>query len=434
MSELAQVSGPTNLGGWALVERQLEQAREQLAASKHTEQFQTVGLHCREVLISLAQAVFVPERHKSADGVSPSPTDSKRMLQAYVATELRGDAKEEERKHAQALIDLAHSAFDMANKVQHSRSADGRRAAMCLQATSSVVDVIAITAGRGDTQLTVGDLITRFLNGRELGLSHRYTLQRIARAAIGKIVASRLQPKDVVEYCQLRRDQKVGGPTVTQDLVYLRGVLLTARDEWSLDVAAEAVDLAKPILEKAQVISKAIPRTRRPTRDEIARLASFFAEREKNTRVRVRMNEVMEFALWSARRVGEIVSLRWADLNDEKRTCTVRGIKHVLDKQGRDHEFPLLGKAWDIVQRQPRVSDRIFPYNRQTVISSYVEAKKKLGIKNLTFNDFRREAARRLFEAGYGFEQVAEVTGLRHLDPLYRELTGSPSATDKPSI
>jgi integrase len=413
------------LTGWTGVDRQLEQAREQLAAARHTEQFQAVGLLCREVLISLAQVVFVRERHRPLDGVEPSTSDSKRMLQAYVATELRGDAKEEERKHAQSLLDLAHSALGLANKVQHSRNADFRRAAMCVEATSSIVSVIAITAGRTETQLSVADLVARYTSEMELGASHRYSLQLLARMPIGKKLASKLRPVDVVDHCQLRRDANIAPPTVWQDLVFLRILLMAARDTWKLDVAADAVDLAKPLLEKAQIISKSRPRTRRPTREELARLVTHFAEREKDPRTRIPMNEITEFALWSARRVAEICSLRWDDLDETKRRCIVRNIKSVKNKKGRDHEFPLLGKAWEIVQRQKRQSDRIFPYNSHSISACYTKAKKDLGITNLTFNDLRREAAKRLFEAGYGFEQVAEVTGLQHLDPLYRELTGS---------
>jgi integrase len=412
------------------VERQLQQAREQLAASRHTEQFQTVGLHCREVLISLAQAVYVRERHGTKDGVEPSQTDSKRMLEAYVAVELRGSAREEERHHAESLIKLAHSALDLANKTQHSRNADFRRAAMCIEATASVVSVISITAGRGDTQYTVAEIINRFLKERDdLGASHRYSLQALARAEIGKKLASKLQPQDIIEHCQWRRDNNTAPATVSQDVTFLRGVLVAARDVWNLDVAAEAVERAKPLLERAQIVAKSKPRTRRPTREELARLVSHFTEAGKDKRTEIPMNEIMEFALWSARRINEICKLRWEDLDEKRRTCIVRGIKQTKYKKGRDHQFPLLGKAWDIVQRQPRTGDRIFPYNSKSASAAYTRAKNKLGIQNLRFNDLRMEAARRLFEAGYSFEQVAEVTGHRHLDPLYRELRGEASTS-----
>ena len=138
----SEVPQPT---GWTRVDRQVGQARDQLAAARHEEQFQAVGLHCREVLISLAQAVYIRERHPPLDGVEPSATDSKRMLEAYVAVELAGDANEAARRHAR-------SALDFANHLQHSRTADFRRAAMCLEATTAVVNLIAIAAGKRDPQ------------------------------------------------------------------------------------------------------------------------------------------------------------------------------------------------------------------------------------------------------------------------------------------
>ena len=135
-----EVPEPT---GWDRVDRVVDRARESLASAAHEEEFQGVGLLCREVLISLAQAVYDPDKHQAIDGTSISSTDTKRMLDAYIATELAGDTNEYARKHAR-------SALDLANNLQHTRTADFRRAAMCVEATTSVVNVIAITAGKRD--------------------------------------------------------------------------------------------------------------------------------------------------------------------------------------------------------------------------------------------------------------------------------------------
>jgi integrase len=413
------------LSGWPLVDRQLQNARDLLLAARHSEQFQAVGHQCREVLISLANAVYVRERHLR-EGVE-SDAGPKQKLEAYVAFELGGDTHKEERKHAQLLIGVAHSALDMANKVQHDRNADHRRALMCVHATENVVDVIAITSGLRDSQHTVADLINKYVEERKVGTTHRYSLGLIARSAIGKKVASKLKPEDVIDHCHWRRDNNAAPATVAQDLIFLRGVLSAARETWKLDVAVDAIDRAKPLLEKAQVLGKSSPRTGRPSREDLARLVVFFTERQTvkgRKRNEIPMHVLMEFALWSARRISEICNLRWADVDEVRRTCIVRGIRQTQYKAGRDHEFPLLGKAWDIIQRQPRVDERIFPYNAHSASASYSNAIKALGIKNLRFNDLRLEAARRLLEAGYTFDEVAKVTGHLHLDPLYRELRG----------
>jgi hypothetical protein len=131
--------------GWARVDRTIMQAGDRLAGAKTEEQFQTVGLLCREALISLAQEVFDPTRHPTEPDVRVSATDFKRMIEAYISVELKGSSADEARRHAR-------SALDLALRLQHQRTAAFRDAAICLEATSSVVSIIAILSGRRDPQ------------------------------------------------------------------------------------------------------------------------------------------------------------------------------------------------------------------------------------------------------------------------------------------
>ncbi|WP_027163671.1 hypothetical protein [Mesorhizobium sp. WSM1293] len=128
--------------GWERVDRSLAKTRTQFSTASAEEDWQAIGLVCREVLISLGQAVYVEGTHESADGVKPSPTDAKRMLEAYVRYRLPGDGYKEVRTHARAAVDLAVH-------LQHRRTATRQLAALCLEATSSAVSVVAIIAGRG---------------------------------------------------------------------------------------------------------------------------------------------------------------------------------------------------------------------------------------------------------------------------------------------
>lgn len=133
------------LTGWLRVDRTVGKIRNRLAAATTEEEFQAVGLLGREALISLAQAVYVPERHPTLNGVEASSTDAKRMLEAYISTELGGGANDEARKHARSALDLAVT-------LQHNRTATFRDAAMCAEATTSVVNIVAIVSGRRDPQ------------------------------------------------------------------------------------------------------------------------------------------------------------------------------------------------------------------------------------------------------------------------------------------
>lgn len=132
--------------GWQKVDRQLQEVRLRLDTANSEEQFQAVGLLSREVLISVAQAVFDPSRHGALVPVDPSRTDAKRMLESIFESELLGAANEEARTHAKAALRLALA-------LQHKRTADFRMAALCAEATSSVVNLLAVLNGRRSRSL-----------------------------------------------------------------------------------------------------------------------------------------------------------------------------------------------------------------------------------------------------------------------------------------
>jgi len=129
--------------GWAKVDKEIGIMRLKLERAKTEREFQAIGLYCREAITSLAQIVFDSSIHKTVDGVEASDTDAKRMLEAYISTELRGSSNEEARGHAKAALKLA-------NGLAHKRTADFREAALCAEATTSVINIIAIISGQRD--------------------------------------------------------------------------------------------------------------------------------------------------------------------------------------------------------------------------------------------------------------------------------------------
>jgi hypothetical protein len=129
--------------GWPKVDRTVGEIRNRLTEAKTEEQFQAVGLLCREALISLAQAIYNPKKHPPLDGKIPSDTDAKRMLSSIIAIEFIGPSNENARRHAKVSVDLAV-------ELQHRRTADFRQAALCVEATTSVINVLAIISGRRD--------------------------------------------------------------------------------------------------------------------------------------------------------------------------------------------------------------------------------------------------------------------------------------------
>lgn len=127
--------------GWERVDRALAKARKQLDVASAEEDYQAIGLLCREVMISLAQAVYDPSIHVPEDGVTPSATDANRMLEAYIRYVFPGESYKEVRAHARAALALALN-------VQHRRTATRQLAELCLEAAMSTTAVISIISNR----------------------------------------------------------------------------------------------------------------------------------------------------------------------------------------------------------------------------------------------------------------------------------------------
>jgi integrase len=131
--------------------------------------------------------------------------------------------------------------------------------------------------------------------------------------------------------------------------------------------------------------------------------------------------DVVRFAVLTAMRRGEIVRLRWADVDATKRLVLVRDRKHPRRKAGNDEWIPLLGDAWPLLQRQPRGDgELIFPLHEQTLSKYFRWACQALAIPDLHFHDLRHDGTSRLFEAGYQVQQVALVTGHKSWNMLKR--------------
>ncbi len=132
-------SEPREVTGWERVDRALSKARTQLESATAEEDCQAIGLLCREVIISLAQAVYDPTIHESLDGVRPSDTDANRMLEAYIGHVFHGASNKEVRAHHRASLALALN-------LQHRRTATRLLAALCVEATASTTAVVSIIA------------------------------------------------------------------------------------------------------------------------------------------------------------------------------------------------------------------------------------------------------------------------------------------------
>ena len=139
--EPEMISITIDLTDWERIERSIQEIKVRQSDAKKEEQFQVVGLLCRETIITLSQAVFIAEKHPILDDVKVSKTDAKRMLEAYIAIELGGSSNKKLRSYARATLDLA-------NELTHKRTATKKDAALCSTATLSLINFIGTIEGR----------------------------------------------------------------------------------------------------------------------------------------------------------------------------------------------------------------------------------------------------------------------------------------------
>ena len=124
----------SKLTGWERVDRSIEEMKNRYEASDTEEKYQAIGMIGRETLISIAQEVFVKDKHPSVDNVDISPTDAKRMLEAYLTFELKDESKK--------VVKYAKSAVDLSNQLTNDRNATKRTAGICLLAVSSIANIV----------------------------------------------------------------------------------------------------------------------------------------------------------------------------------------------------------------------------------------------------------------------------------------------------
>jgi integrase len=274
----------------------------------------------------------------------------------------------------------------------------------------------------------------RMPGARRIGESQEYTYLRLQKAPIGKKPHYKLKVVDFVEHCRSRRATGVLPQTIMQDFTALASLIRHAVEVWELpDSGLVAIKKAKPQLIREQLIGKSIPRNRRPTPEELRFALELAAVEDARPRNKILMVPTIEFSYTAARRISETCRITRKDVDVEKRLCTVRDLKNPNGK-GYHDTFPLLGRAWEIVEQRLKVipdepDARLFPFNSKSCSARYTMMKIKLRALhpglfiNLRLHDNRREAISRLFEQGFNVPEVQKVSLHRTPTLLLRTYT-----------
>ena len=271
---------------------------------------------------------------------------------------------------------------------------------------------------RLDEKTTLGELVSRYMAEVTPSMkSAPHDLIRLAalkRHPLCKLNMVALTPSRIAEFRDERLKQVSGG-TVIRELAYISSIVNHARREWGISIDNPVRMVRKPTAPPG--------RSRTVSDTELIRILDALTPRPTR-RVSSWMKPLVEFAVETAMRRGELLALKWADIDLSTRVAHL----HVT-KNGEGRYVPLSSHAIAILQGLPRsLCGYVFPLKPQTVAAAFMKASMRAGLGDVRFHDLRHTAITRLAEKLPNLIELAAVSGHRSLAMLRRYY--HPKATD----
>jgi integrase len=203
------------------------------------------------------------------------------------------------------------------------------------------------------------------------------------------------------------------GTTIRKELNLISDLYSKARIEWGLD------DLQNPVAPRIRPRANR-GRIRRIADEERHHLMQECRAYQASPVSSVPIADIVDFALESAMRLGEIAELRWEYVDFSRSTALL------LDtKNGDDRNVPLSPRALEILQRRRRFeSGRVWGTKKESIRRAWNRVIDKAGLKGLRFHDLRHEAISRMVEesnrTGMSTPEIMFVSGHRTLSMMSR--------------
>lgn len=251
--------------------------------------------------------------------------------------------------------------------------------------------------------MIVGDLLRRYrdevmLNKRSADVE-TYIVDRFLRHSLASSLLARLNGSDISRYRDERLEIVKGG-TVHRELAVLRHCFEVARKDWGIPLKSNPVaDITMPSVGR--------PRNRRATEAELSAL--------RHACTHPLLWSIITIAIETGMRRGEIVNIRWSDIDLDVGTLHIP-----VTKNGHPRTIPLTGRAMEVLRSLPKTDEQVFPMTGNAVRLAWVRLKNKAGVDGLRFHDLRHEAVSRFFEMGLSVPEVALISGHRDPRMLFR--------------
>lgn len=200
-----------------------------------------------------------------------------------------------------------------------------------------------------------------------------------------------------------QRCKKVEGATVNRQLNTLSAVFTRATKYWGVRLHVNPVRLVvRP------------PKGRnRNTRVTPTMVETFWAlRRGRANTVRWFMPIMVEFAVETGLRLGEMCALEWSNVHEGESWLEV-----LVSKNGEGRKVPMSRRAVELLGMLPRSTAHVFPVNKGSFGTAFRIACNELGLEGLHFHDTRHEAVSRMAKV-YPVLQLAAIVGHRDLKSL----------------
>ena len=255
---------------------------------------------------------------------------------------------------------------------------------------------------------TLGELIDRYIievSPTKRGCKDEIIrLKAMKRHSIAHLSMASLTSKAVAHY----RDERLSvckPSTVIRDLASLSSLINHSRREWGIAITNPVAQIRKP--------SAPNGRERILSSEEEARLMEGL---EPTGRKSPYMKPLCLLALETAMRRGELLALRWTDINWSQRSVYLK-----MTKNGESRTVPLSIRALAILKEMPRSIDgKIFKITIAALEAAFHRACIRSKIENFRFHDLRHMATTRLSEKLSNVLELSAVTGHKELRMLKR--------------
>lgn len=200
-----------------------------------------------------------------------------------------------------------------------------------------------------------------------------------------------------------QRLQEVSAPTVRKDLAIINHAINTAMREWGIGIVVNPLmNVSRPAPNKA--------RDRRLEEGEYQKLMNAMSSC-RNALIR----PIVQFALEMAMRRGEILSLKWGDVELDARVALLTDTRN-----GESRRVPLSSKAIEILETLPEETEKVFSTTGNSIRMAFDRVLIRADLDDFRFHDLRHEATSRLFEKGFNIMEVSSITGHKDLSMLKR--------------